>query len=127
MKCPVSEDRSRHAQVVWNFLTTQSDHWETPYLRLLSLDGESYEDTVLRFWNNSSTGARTGATIGDDWAPQSLDPDPGGLLAFNLYATTQDNLELQRFVLHMNRLQEARVITPVGYKRKRSPEEETEG
>jgi hypothetical protein len=46
-------------------------------------------------------------------------------LAFNPLTAADEEPELQRFALHIQRLQEADLVTPVGHKRKRPREEIT--
>jgi hypothetical protein len=124
--CPVNyQQRSR--EVVWRFLTTRSSKWRTPHERSQLENISTARSTVPQSANTSSTGIHVASTIevahDHGRATQSLSPGPGAHLAFNPLTAADDEPELQRFALQIERLQEAGLVTPVGHKRKRPREE----
>jgi hypothetical protein len=123
--CPVTYQRS--CDVVWKFLTTRWGEWKTPHERSPLEDISIARSTVPQGANISSAGihiaSTTDGTRDHGRVTQSLSPGPGAHLAFNTLTAANEEPELQRFVLQMQRLQEVDLVTPVGHKRKRPREE----
>jgi hypothetical protein len=123
--CPMVYQRS--CDVVWKFLTTRWSEWKAPHERSPSEDISTSRSTIPQSANTPSTDihiAPTNYGAGDrDRATQFLTPGPRAHSAFNPLTAADDESELQRFALQIQRLQEADLVTPVGHKRKRPREE----